>query len=153
MHCNVYFWCEFPVHLALGYWHSTLLVISQHKFKLWLGAIRQQAITWANVDADLCYHMSSQGPNGWTSWEFPGNLCVSWDSLDNMWGMILLTPWIRPNLKTTWLRSLLLYCMLEEQRVNCHTRPTNMTGLFSHSILQSSPVPLECSPIYSRDPL
>ena len=25
----------------------------------WLGAIRQQAITWANVDPDLCHHTVS----------------------------------------------------------------------------------------------
>ena len=29
-----------------------------------IGAIRQQAITWANVDPDLCCHMASLGPNG-----------------------------------------------------------------------------------------
>ena len=28
-----------------------------------LGAIRQQAITWANVDPDLCRHMASLGLN------------------------------------------------------------------------------------------
>ena len=27
------------------------------------GAIRQQAITWANVDPDLCHHMVSLGHN------------------------------------------------------------------------------------------
>ena len=30
-----------------------------------LGAVRQQAITWANVDPDLCRHMVSLGPNDW----------------------------------------------------------------------------------------
>ena len=25
----------------------------------WLGAVRQQAITWANIDPDLCHHMAS----------------------------------------------------------------------------------------------
>ena len=28
-----------------------------------LGAIRQQAITWANVDSVLCHHLASLGPN------------------------------------------------------------------------------------------
>ena len=44
--------------IALG-WMSQdpLLMISQHWFRLWLGAVRQQAITWANVDPDLCRHM------------------------------------------------------------------------------------------------
>ena len=27
------------------------------------GALRQQAITWANVDPDLCHHMASLGNN------------------------------------------------------------------------------------------
>ena len=28
----------------------------QHWFRLWLGAVRQQVITWANVDQGLCRH-------------------------------------------------------------------------------------------------
>ena len=28
-----------------------------------VGAVRQQAITWANVDQDLCCHMASLGQN------------------------------------------------------------------------------------------
>ena len=31
--------------------------------QLWLGAIRQQAITWANVDPSLCGQMASLGLN------------------------------------------------------------------------------------------
>ena len=38
-------------------------MISQHWFRQWLGAIGQQAITWANVDPDLCRHMVSLGQN------------------------------------------------------------------------------------------
>ena len=38
-------------------------MISQHWFRLWRGAIRQQAITWANVDQDPCRHMTSLGHN------------------------------------------------------------------------------------------
>ena len=34
---------------------------SQHWFKQWLGAGRQQATTWANVDLDRCHHMVSSG--------------------------------------------------------------------------------------------
>ena len=34
---------------------------AQYWFKLWLGAMRQQAITWINVEQDLCYHMSTGG--------------------------------------------------------------------------------------------
>ena len=36
---------------------------TQHWFRQWLGAIRQQAITWANVDTDLCCHIASLGHN------------------------------------------------------------------------------------------
>ena len=43
--------------------HRTLL-ISQHWFRLWHGDVRQQAITWANVDPYLCFHMASPGHNG-----------------------------------------------------------------------------------------
>ena len=43
--------------------HGTYLKISQHWFRQWLGAVRQQAITWANVDPDLCRHMASLGHN------------------------------------------------------------------------------------------
>ena len=34
-------------------------MISQHWFRCWLGAIKQQAITWANADQDLCHHTAS----------------------------------------------------------------------------------------------
>ena len=43
--------------------HWTLLMISQHWLRWWLGAVRQQAITWANFDPDLSHHMASLGPN------------------------------------------------------------------------------------------
>ena len=43
--------------------YRTLLMISQHWFRQWLGAIRQQAITWTSVDQDLHRHMASLGPN------------------------------------------------------------------------------------------
>ena len=44
-------------------------MITQHWCRLWLGAIRQQAITWANVDPDLCHHMASLGLNELSWWE------------------------------------------------------------------------------------
>ena len=39
------------------------LMISQHWFRQWLGAVRQQAITWSNIDSDLCRHLASLGPH------------------------------------------------------------------------------------------
>ena len=38
-------------------------MISQHWFGDWLGALRQQAITWKGVDSDQCRHMASLGHN------------------------------------------------------------------------------------------
>ena len=43
--------------------HRTPLMISQYWFRLWLGAIRQQAITLNNVDLDLCCHIVSLDHN------------------------------------------------------------------------------------------
>ena len=44
------------VNLPLDECHSTLVMISQHWF-------RYQAITWTNVDPDLCRLMASPRPN------------------------------------------------------------------------------------------
>ena len=49
------------VKLPLDKRQWSVLTISQRWFRYWLGAIRQQAITWANVDQDLCRHMASLG--------------------------------------------------------------------------------------------
>ena len=43
--------------------HKILLIINQYWFRQWVGVVRQQAITWANVDLDLCRHMPSLGLN------------------------------------------------------------------------------------------
>ena len=43
--------------------HWTLLMISQHWFRWWLDAVRQQAITWTNVDVDPWCHIASIGNN------------------------------------------------------------------------------------------
>ena len=42
-----------------------------------LGAIRQQAITWANVDPVLCHHIESLGHNELTHWGRVMNIYVS----------------------------------------------------------------------------
>ena len=62
-----------------GEYHNNLLIISQHWFREWLGAVRQQAITWANVDLDLCRHMASLGHNelittSWIAFQEPNNI-------------------------------------------------------------------------------
>ena len=57
------------VNLPLDECYSTLLMISQHWFRWWLSAVRQQAITWVNVDPDLCRHMVSLGHSELTTWQ------------------------------------------------------------------------------------
>ena len=49
--------------IALSWWSLDSLMISQYWVGWWLGAVRQQAITWAYVDPDLCRHMASLGHN------------------------------------------------------------------------------------------
>ena len=43
--------------------HVASLKISQHWLRWWLGAVRHQAITWANVDPELCHYMASLDHN------------------------------------------------------------------------------------------
>ena len=43
--------------------HLTWVIISQYWFRQRLGAVRQQAITWTNVDLDPGRHMASVGHN------------------------------------------------------------------------------------------
>ena len=38
-------------------------MMSQHWFRQWLGAVRQQAISGAIVNPDLCRHKASLGHN------------------------------------------------------------------------------------------
>ena len=42
---------------------NALLMISQHWFRYWLGAIRHHAITWASVSPVICCHMATLGYN------------------------------------------------------------------------------------------
>ena len=42
-------------------------MISQHWLRQWIGAVRQQAIAWSNIDQDLWFHVVSVGYNG-TEW-------------------------------------------------------------------------------------
>ena len=49
------------VKLFFGEFHRSPLMISQHWFWYWLGAIRQQTIIWASVDPDPYRHMEPLG--------------------------------------------------------------------------------------------
>ena len=60
--------------IPCGEWHGTSSMISQHWFRWWLGAVRQQAITWANVDLAPCHHMASPGHNLMMLWWDPNVL-------------------------------------------------------------------------------
>ena len=55
------------IELTLSECHRTPLLISQYWFRSWLGAVRQQAITWANIDPDPCHQMVSLGNNELTN--------------------------------------------------------------------------------------
>ena len=48
--------------------HNGILMISQHWFRLWLGVVRQQAITRTNADPDLCCDMASLSHNESQIW-------------------------------------------------------------------------------------
>ena len=43
--------------------HQASLIRSPYWFRYWLGAVRQQAINWANADPDLCCHVVLLGHN------------------------------------------------------------------------------------------
>ena len=67
-------WSEVSlVNLPSDECHWTLLMISQHWFRKWLGAIRQQATTWAIVDPVLCGHMVWLGHNECPGGRFKNN--------------------------------------------------------------------------------
>ena len=53
-----WWWFEMPLR---SLWHHYNVMPSTHFPRL--GAVRQQAITWANVDPDLCRHMALLGHN------------------------------------------------------------------------------------------
>ena len=61
--------------------HWASVIISQHWFRWWFGAFRQQVITCANVDSDPCRHMTSlwliEGGRYWHS--------GAWESLFIVW--------------------------------------------------------------------
>ena len=102
---------------------NTSLIISQHWFRQWLGAIRQQAITWANVDLDPCRHMTSLGHNElkqnmswrhvnsfpwhWKTARLPGHMPIKSDLLHltgKLWiTLYFFSVWSRtPTMSSSW---------------------------------------------------
>ena len=49
---------SFPLQLVLGEYHRAPL-ISQHWFRLWLGAVRQKAVPWTIGSPELYRHIAS----------------------------------------------------------------------------------------------
>ena len=60
---------DLPMIMPSDECHRTLMMIRQYWFRYRLGAVRQQVITWANVDSVPCRLMASLGHNelinGW----------------------------------------------------------------------------------------
>ena len=54
----------FPYEIMLRWILSDLSHDKSTWFRQWFGAVKQQAITWANVDPELYYHKVSPGHNG-----------------------------------------------------------------------------------------
>ena len=52
-----------PIKLPSIEWHKTSLMVRQHCFRQWLGAIMQQAITWTSIDQVPWHLMASLGHN------------------------------------------------------------------------------------------
>ena len=62
----LFYWLISLNRLMIILWdecHRTSPMISQHWSREWLGAVRQQAIPWANVDLVPLCHMASPGQN------------------------------------------------------------------------------------------
>ena len=67
------FWA-FPMRLLSWKCHTNPLMVGQHWFRYWLGLVRQQAITWANVDPKRCHRMVSWNFT-WCMWWAPMLTC------------------------------------------------------------------------------
>ena len=94
--------------------HCSLLMIRQHWIRWWLGAVRQQAITWANVDPDLCRHVVSLGHNE-LNWDLEPTL-HGWISnvVEDSWHCLvqLSTPRDYNNLGIYWTVFIMKFCLV-----------------------------------------
>ena len=55
-------WENFKLALVIDGWDISFeIALRWISLELNIGSVRQQAITWANVDPDLCHHMASLG--------------------------------------------------------------------------------------------
>ena len=81
-------------------YHWILLKISQHCFMKWLGAIRQQAITWTDVHPDSCCHMLSPGHNELSD-SHQGLLAATKQLLEHFFLSVCLS--VRPSVRLSHL--------------------------------------------------
>ena len=60
-----------------------IIIVNEHEFKQWLGAIMQQVITWANVDQDLKRHLAPLSHNELTckQLQISDDIIMSWSVL------------------------------------------------------------------------
>ena len=110
-----------PVESPSDECHFILLVISQHWFRWWLGSIRQQANTWANVDQDLCNHMVSLGHNELrhcNSLKYWAPLGFIWHSYQQAWYFLIWIMQCSVQDRLTWVSCTFTSGSLK--RKNCH---------------------------------
>ena len=85
---------DFVMIMSSDEFHRTLMMISQHRVRLWLGAIRQQAITLAIVDPVLCRHMTLLGHNELTEILLNITLGLEWWSANIDFDKPLSEPYV-----------------------------------------------------------
>ena len=65
---SIFGW-DFSFEITFRWMSLDLTNDSQHWFRQWLGAVSQQAITWANVSSVLCHHYGVIMPQWVNSWQ------------------------------------------------------------------------------------
>ena len=91
--------------LFSGECHKTSLMKSQNWFSQWLGAIRQQAISWTNVDPDLCCHMALLGNNSFSYYKLQFGAATELTH----WGLVM--P-IRRQRSGSTLAQVMVWCLM-----------------------------------------
>ena len=84
-----------------GECHRTSLIRIQHWFRQWLDAVRQQAISWTNVNWDLCHCMVLVGHNELTLFHIVIQLVLITTKYHLLWGTCkskrLIVLWLHKN--------------------------------------------------------
>ena len=131
----------FPVILPLAKWHKGLLITSQHWFRKWFSAIRQQAINWANVnpltphDVTKPHWVNLQMFENWNTakhhfhkiWIVSEKLQEKWDSV-----LCLSIKIMLPQIKHS---NVLLFYLLFSYTVRCKSSSIFYTPVFRRDVL------------------